>query len=98
MRKISKLATTAASMLACTVLLTACGTGIGQQSPAENGTDIPQTPHPGKLLTGQDALVGDWRSDAPMVRRKITVDDLPPPYATHSKPFLRVAPRKKIRF
>jgi len=76
MRKISKFATTAASMLACAVLLTACGTDAQQ--------DTVQTPHPGKLLTGQDALVGDWRSDAPLVRRKITVDDLPAPFATQS--------------
>jgi glucose/arabinose dehydrogenase len=30
------------------------------------------------LLAGK-AAIGDWRSDAPGVRRKITVDDLPPP-------------------
>ncbi len=32
----------------------------------------------GTLLTGKDAM-GDWTSDAPGVRRKITVQDLPPP-------------------
>ena len=32
----------------------------------------------GILLTGKDAM-GDWRSDAPGVRRKIAVEDLPPP-------------------
>jgi glucose/arabinose dehydrogenase len=31
-----------------------------------------------KLLTGKAAM-GDWTGDAPGVRRKITVDDLPPP-------------------
>ena len=35
----------------------------------------------GELLTGKAAF-GDWRTDAPLVRRKIT--DLPPPYATRS--------------
>src|SRR6266436_8234898 len=35
----------------------------------------------GELLVGKAAL-GDWRTDAPLVRRKIT--DLPPPYATRS--------------
>ena len=30
-------------------------------------------------VTGKAAF-GDWRTDAPLVRRKIT--DLPPPYAT----------------
>jgi glucose/arabinose dehydrogenase len=32
----------------------------------------------GMLLTGKAAL-GDWKSDAPGVRRKITIADLPPP-------------------
>src|SRR5438034_7236109 len=32
----------------------------------------------GTLLTGKAAM-GDWKSDAPGVRRKITVQDLPPP-------------------
>ena len=35
----------------------------------------------GELLVGKAAF-GDWRTDAPMVRRKIT--DLPAPYATRS--------------
>ena len=37
----------------------------------------------GRTLTGQDAL-GDWTTDAPGVRRKITTDDLATPYATPS--------------
>ena len=37
----------------------------------------------GPLLTGAAAF-GDWRADAPMVRRKITVEDLPQPFATRS--------------
>src|SRR5271166_822352 len=35
------------------------------------------------VLTGS-AAYGDWRSDAPGVRRKITPADMPPPYATPS--------------
>ena len=35
------------------------------------------------LLTG-GAAFGDWRTDAPGVRRRITVADLPPPHATES--------------
>jgi glucose/arabinose dehydrogenase len=35
----------------------------------------------GELLVGRAAF-GDWRTDAPLVRRKIT--ELPPPYATQS--------------
>ncbi len=37
----------------------------------------------GQLLTGKAAM-GDWTGDAPGVRRKITVADLPPPNETRS--------------
>jgi glucose/arabinose dehydrogenase len=37
-----------------------------------------------KSLTGKTAVTGDWTQDAPGVRHKITVEDLPPPYATES--------------
>jgi glucose/arabinose dehydrogenase len=36
-----------------------------------------------EMLTGRAAM-GDWTTDAPGVRRKITVADLPPPHATES--------------
>src|SRR5437899_2569043 len=36
-----------------------------------------------KLLTGKAAM-GDWTTDAPGVRRRLTVDDLPEPNATES--------------
>jgi glucose/arabinose dehydrogenase len=42
-----------------------------------------QIPKAGTLLTGKDAL-GDWTTDAPGVRRRITTADLPKPYATES--------------
>jgi glucose/arabinose dehydrogenase len=38
---------------------------------------------PGQLLTGSDVF-GDWSSDAPGVRRKILVTDLPAPFQTES--------------
>lgn len=37
-----------------------------------------------QTLSGKAALAADWRQDAPGVRHKITVDDLPPPFATKS--------------
>src|SRR5262245_28061428 len=37
----------------------------------------------GGTLTGKDAL-GDWTTDAPGVRRKVTVEDLAKPYDTPS--------------
>src|SRR4051812_6721488 len=47
----------------------------------------------GDVLKGKDAL-GDWTTDAPGVRRKITVDDLATPYDTPSAMnFPRVSPR-----
>src|SRR5207302_358561 len=36
-----------------------------------------------RVLTGQGAL-GDWTTDAPGVRRRITVADLPKPFATEA--------------
>ncbi|MBV9553362.1 MAG: sorbosone dehydrogenase family protein [Alphaproteobacteria bacterium] len=48
---------------------------------------------PPKSFTGQ-AAYGDWRSDAPGVRRKIGAADLPPPYATPiARETARVVPR-----
>jgi glucose/arabinose dehydrogenase len=43
--------------------------------------DDPNSGH--RTLTGKDAL-GDWTTDAPGVRRKVTVDDLARPYDTPS--------------
>jgi glucose/arabinose dehydrogenase len=37
-----------------------------------------------QTLTGKAAVSGDWTQDAPGVTRKITVGDLPPPFATDS--------------
>jgi glucose/arabinose dehydrogenase len=45
------------------------------------------------VLTGQRAL-GDWTTDAPGLRRRITRADLPQPFATQSaRNFPRIAPR-----
>ena len=74
--------------LACPVLLAA--EGCSRKPPAK---DTPATTppasaprsaapaSPGTLLTGKAAL-GDWTTDAPGVRRKLTTADLPPPYDT----------------
>lgn len=53
---------------------------IGVVGGGRIGNSAPQV---GPVLTGQAAL-GDWTTDAPGVRRKITPADLPPPYATPS--------------
>jgi glucose/arabinose dehydrogenase len=37
-----------------------------------------------QTLTGKAPVSGDWTQDAPGVSRRITVDDLPPPFATDS--------------
>jgi glucose/arabinose dehydrogenase len=47
-----------------------------------------------ELLKGEAAVTSDWTSDAPGVRRLITVNDLPKPNATKSASrFSRVVPR-----
>ncbi|MDX1933827.1 MAG: sorbosone dehydrogenase family protein [Capsulimonadales bacterium] len=53
--------------------------GVTPSPTATAGVPAP----PGEVLTGKEAL-GDWTTDAPGVRRKITVNDLPPPYASPS--------------
>jgi glucose/arabinose dehydrogenase len=59
----------------------ACSRG---KSDAANGTHTPPLARPtGELLIGE-AAKGDWTTDAPGVRRKLTVADLPPPFATDS--------------
>lgn len=56
--------------------------GIFAASPDEiSGAGKQDASHP--LLKGQGAL-GDWRTDAPGVRRLITPKDMPKPYATAS--------------
>lgn len=58
------------------VLVTACSKPTPPPAPSKPLV-------PGQLATGADAL-GDWTSDAPGVRRKITPADLPAPFATKS--------------
>jgi glucose/arabinose dehydrogenase len=61
---------------------------FGQQDRADGAA-----PARDRVLTGRDAL-GDWATDAPGVRRKITVDDLPSPFETRSADnFPSVVPR-----
>jgi glucose/arabinose dehydrogenase len=55
-----------------------------QQQPDRNvAAQSPAPRPPGGVLTGKEAL-GDWTTDAPGVRRRITTADLPRPYATRS--------------
>ena len=54
-------------------------------STARNGVPISADVAPG-LIVGRAAL-GDFRADAPGVRRRITVTDLPKPFATESTRF-----------
>ena len=72
------------------LLLTSAGLAYVHHSPAVQAASsaqvraIPTGKSPvGPLLTGSAAL-GDWSSDAPGVRRKLSVDDLPPPHDTLS--------------
>jgi glucose/arabinose dehydrogenase len=70
------------SMLATFVALVASGPAVADDAAPPRAT-----------LTGKDAL-GDWTTDAPGVRRKITLADLAIPYETPSaNNFPRVVPR-----
>jgi glucose/arabinose dehydrogenase len=60
----------------CSVVATSLGAEV-----LASGTDGADPA--GRTLTGKDAL-GDWTTDAPGVRRKITVADLASPYETPS--------------
>src|SRR5438105_12180209 len=60
--------------LACVLLAAVAVTALAQTSDAGRQSGV---------LTGKAAF-GDWRADAPLVRRKISVDDLPKPFATRS--------------
>jgi glucose/arabinose dehydrogenase len=59
----------------------ALGLWWGTIAQAGGPAPVPDPANP--TLTGKDAL-GDWTSDAPGVRRKITLEDLAEPYATPS--------------
>ena len=53
-------------------------------APAQGeAASVPVMPGSGSAFTGRAAF-GDWRTDAPGVRRRITVADLPAPFATAS--------------
>lgn len=60
-----------------------CSRTKSDPSPAQPVPVSTEKPRPGDLLTGEAAL-GDFTTDAPGVRRKITAADLPRPGATDS--------------
>ncbi|MBV9469460.1 MAG: PQQ-dependent sugar dehydrogenase, partial [Abitibacteriaceae bacterium] len=69
----------------CAVAATG-GVSLWQRAQAQGqaqGQSQTQAPAPGQILKGQ-ASNGDWTTDAPGVRRLITVADLPAPFATKS--------------
>jgi glucose/arabinose dehydrogenase len=70
------------ALIAFLATLQASATGA-RSEPAISPSINSGPPQPGVLLVGRAAF-GDWRSDAPGVRRRIAVADLPPPFATPS--------------
>lgn len=52
-------------------------------TPNREAPSVAEAPQAGKVLAGKDAF-GDWTTDAPGVRRRITAADLPKPYTTRS--------------
>ena len=77
----------AAALAALAIFVANCakdeGTQAQRQQPQPAQSRPAQAPRPGTLLTGRDAL-GDWTTDAPGVRRRITTADLPKPFTTES--------------
>jgi glucose/arabinose dehydrogenase len=69
----------ASSILGVCLGMPAAWTAVGRRAEPEP----PPAAAAGGVLTGQGAL-GDWTSDAPGIRRRITAADLPRPYATGS--------------
>src|SRR5271154_2572407 len=66
------------------VLAVACGgPAPAPVVPARPSSAAAPPPAPAGLLTGE-AAKGDWTTDAPGVRRKLTLADLPLPFATDS--------------
>ncbi len=63
------------------LVIAACGEQAKTASASSPNPQPTAPPQIGKLLTGKDAL-GDWTTDAPGVRRKLTTTDLPPPFDT----------------
>lgn len=76
------------------LLALACSCLADGSARAEGESSDNKAPAANRVLTGREAL-GDWTTDAPGVRRKITVDDLPPPFDTPSVDNgpRRIAPR-----
>ena len=72
--------------LAAAVFASGCGRdSANEQMTNARTTPLPQSSRPAseELLTGE-AAKGDWTTDAPGVRRKITAADMPAPFATES--------------
>lgn len=71
-----------AALVAFLFVAVACSLPSQSQSNKQTAS-ASATPDTSRLLTG-DAAKGDWTTDAPGVRRLLTVADLPAPYATES--------------
>jgi glucose/arabinose dehydrogenase len=69
------------TLVSVVVVASACSRS--KSDPANGSPAEKFSPRLGELLTG-DAAKGDWTTDAPGVRRKLTVADLAPPFATKS--------------
>ncbi len=69
--------------LAAGAMLALLGTSVPSRAAAPPPAARAAAPAAAGVLTGREAL-GDFTTDAPGVRRKITVDDLAPPYETPS--------------
>jgi glucose/arabinose dehydrogenase len=65
------------------LVLVSAGVALVSSSPSTADPAAPPAARPPGVLTG-NAARGDWTTDAPGVRRKLALEDLPAPYATPS--------------
>lgn len=65
------------------LLATSAACSRSKSDPANGASPPANLPPIGELLTGE-AAKGDWTTDAPGRRRKLTPADMPPPFATPS--------------
>lgn len=82
-KKVVLVAAVVAAGLALACVLVGLGTLARQRRAQGAAQSAAQGAAQGGVLTGQGAF-GDWTTDAPGVRRRITAADLPRPYATRS--------------
>lgn len=85
MKQVAGIAITGVILIGAGAVVASCASGkeTAKQAVSTVTTVVTAPVDSGTVLTGKDAM-GDWTTDAPGVKRKITPADLPKPYDTPS--------------